>query len=84
MTKKEFTQKVRALGITNKIFFEIVGKSQNALAAVKAEQELPESYTKLLNLFQDKLDKEMLLKEIDKIKNNLENLQDKINKTSNK
>jgi len=78
MTKKEFTQEVKKLGLTNKIFFEIVGKSQNALASVKLKQQLPESYIKLLNLVKDKLDKEILLKEIEKIKNELDTLQNRI------
>lgn len=69
MTKKEFTKKTASLGVSNKVFFETVGKSQMALSSVREEEEIPDNYIKLLELFEYKLKYEELLKEFNQLKN---------------
>ncbi len=68
MTKKEFSNKISSLGITQKVFFETVGRSRLALSSVRENEKIPESYIKLLNLFEYKLKYEELLEEFNQLK----------------
>jgi hypothetical protein len=68
MTKKEFTEKIASLGITNKVFFETVGRSHLALSSVRENEKIPNSYIKLLHLFEYKLKYEELLEEFNQLK----------------
>ena len=65
MTKKEFTNKISSLGVTQKVFFETVGRSRLALSSVRENEKIPESYIKLLHLFEYKLKYEEVIKKFE-------------------
>lgn len=68
MTKKEYSQIIKSFGIKIEDFFLDVGRKPNSLGNIKANEQVPENYIKLLNLYKDKLDKEKLLKERELLK----------------
>lgn len=73
MTKKEFTQYIRALGFTNRIFFETVGLKSNAFSAIREDEQISEKHMKMLELFKYKIKYEKLLADFETFKKTVEN-----------
>lgn len=75
MTKKEYGDIIaNEFGITMGEFFEEVGRRPNSLGNVKLDEKVPDGYIAVMELYRYKIKASKLEKEIEKIKQLINNL----------